>query len=162
MAHLLLTSPPCLCCTLQLMQVLKLPKEKWDEAKEHSKRAVIADNRLRVWYQDPTAMDVGLLFPCNLGQVALDQPAGECWCLLQLISVRTLRKHDSVVSAKLQRVAERHFTGKQTVSRCYCYPTYRHPYLHTCCPKHPPPLSMPPQACCCSTPSPAPPASRCC
>jgi hypothetical protein len=61
------------------MQVLKLPKEKWDEAREHSKRAVIADNRLRVWYQDPTTLDVGLLFPCHLGQVALDQPAGE-WC----------------------------------------------------------------------------------
>lgn len=30
-------------------QVLKLSKEKWDEARDHAMRAVVADNRMRIW-----------------------------------------------------------------------------------------------------------------
>ncbi len=31
------------------LQVLKLSKEKWDEARDHAMRAVVADNRMRIW-----------------------------------------------------------------------------------------------------------------
>lgn len=36
--------PPPPCC-----QVLKLSKEKWEEARDHAMRAVVADNRMRIW-----------------------------------------------------------------------------------------------------------------
>jgi hypothetical protein len=31
----------------QLQALLKLPKDKWEEAAEHAKRAVVPDNRMR-------------------------------------------------------------------------------------------------------------------
>ena len=34
----------------KLQQVLKLSKEKWDEARDHAMRAVVADNRMRIWW----------------------------------------------------------------------------------------------------------------
>ena len=58
-------------------QVLKLSKEKWDEARDHAMRAVVADNRMRIWYADKQNMEVGLLFTCRLGNVDLDRPVGE-------------------------------------------------------------------------------------
>lgn len=33
----------------KLQHVLKLSKEKWDEARDHAMRAVVADNRMRAW-----------------------------------------------------------------------------------------------------------------
>ena len=33
----------------KLQQVLKLSKEKWDDARDHAMRAVVADNRMRIW-----------------------------------------------------------------------------------------------------------------
>lgn len=30
-------------------KVLKLSKEKWEEARDHAMRAVVADNRMRIW-----------------------------------------------------------------------------------------------------------------
>ena len=60
----------------KLQQVLKLSKEKWDEARDHALRAVVADNRMRIWYADKRSMDVGLLFTCRLGSVDLDRPVG--------------------------------------------------------------------------------------
>jgi hypothetical protein len=57
-------------------QVLKLSKEKWDEARDHAMRAVVADNRMRIWYADKGTMEVGLLFVCRLGNVDLDRPVG--------------------------------------------------------------------------------------
>ena len=33
----------------KLQQVLKLSKEKWDDARDHAMRAVLADSRMRVW-----------------------------------------------------------------------------------------------------------------
>lgn len=60
----------------KLQQVLKLSKEKWDEARDHAMRAVVADNRMRIWYADKSSMDVGLLFTCRLGSVELDRPVG--------------------------------------------------------------------------------------
>ena len=57
-------------------QVLKLSKEKWDEARDHAMRAVVADNRMRIWYADKGNMEVGLLFTCRLGNVELDRPVG--------------------------------------------------------------------------------------
>lgn len=33
----------------KLQQLLKLSKEKWDEARDHAMRAVVADNRMRIW-----------------------------------------------------------------------------------------------------------------
>ena len=33
----------------KLQHVLKLSKEKWDEARDHAVKAVVADNRMRAW-----------------------------------------------------------------------------------------------------------------
>ncbi|KAK9803602.1 hypothetical protein WJX72_004040 [[Myrmecia] bisecta] len=60
----------------KLQQVLKLSKEKWDDARDHAMKAVVADNRMRIWYVDKTTMEVGLLFTCRLGNVDLDRPVG--------------------------------------------------------------------------------------
>jgi hypothetical protein len=65
----LLSSPFCL-------QVLKLSKDKWEEARDHAMRAVVCDGRMRIWYADKDSMDVGLLFACRLGGVDLDRPVG--------------------------------------------------------------------------------------
>ena len=62
----------------KLQQVLKLSKEKWDDARDHAMRAVVADNRMRIWYADKANMELGLLFICRLGNVDLDRPVGEC------------------------------------------------------------------------------------
>ncbi|KAF8065943.1 sua1 [Scenedesmus sp. PABB004] len=58
----------------QLLALLKLPRDKWDEAAEHAKRAVVPDNRMRAWYADPASADLGLLFACRLGVVDLRRP----------------------------------------------------------------------------------------
>jgi hypothetical protein len=60
----------------KLQQTLKLSKEKWEEARDHAMRAVVADNRMRIWYADRDSMDVGLLFTCRLGTVDLERPVG--------------------------------------------------------------------------------------
>jgi hypothetical protein len=60
----------------KLQQVLKLSKEKWDEARDHAMRAVVADNRMRIWYATNGPMDVGLLFTCRLGSAELERPVG--------------------------------------------------------------------------------------
>lgn len=60
----------------KLQQTLKLSKEKWEEARDHAMRAVVADNRMRIWYVDRDSMDVGLLFTCRLGTVDLERPVG--------------------------------------------------------------------------------------
>lgn len=60
----------------KLQQVLKLSKEKWDEAKDHAMRAVVADNRMRIWYSDVGSCSGGLLFACRLGIVDLERPVG--------------------------------------------------------------------------------------
>lgn len=60
----------------KLQQILKLSKEKWDEARDHAMRAVVADNRMRIWYADRESMEVGLLFTCRLGTVDLERPVG--------------------------------------------------------------------------------------
>ena len=57
-------------------QVLKLSKEKFDDARDHAMRAVVADNRMRIWYEDKSNMDVGLLFTCRLGNADLERPVG--------------------------------------------------------------------------------------
>ena len=64
----------------KLQQVLKLSKEKWDDARDHAMRAVVADNRMRIWYADKANMEVGLLFTCRLGNVDLDRPVGMPLC----------------------------------------------------------------------------------
>ena len=81
------TNPP----TPPLPQVLKLSKEKWDDARDHALRAVVADSRARVWYADPPRAGAlprdasggappgatqGLLFAARLGDVYLDRPLG--------------------------------------------------------------------------------------
>ncbi|KAK9846825.1 hypothetical protein WJX84_002893 [Apatococcus fuscideae] len=60
----------------KLQQVLKLSKEKWDDARDHAMRAVVADNRMRIWYVDKQQMELGLLFTCRLGNCDLDRPVG--------------------------------------------------------------------------------------
>lgn len=67
----------------RLQHVLKLSKEKWDEAKDHALRAVVADNRMRAWYANQQQMDMGLLFVTQMGKIDLDRPVGEsrlCKC----------------------------------------------------------------------------------
>lgn len=59
-----------------LVQVLKLSKEKWDEARDHAMRAVVADNRMRIWYSDLGSCGDGLLFTCRLGNIDLERPVG--------------------------------------------------------------------------------------
>ena len=61
----------------KLQQVLKLSKEKWDDARDHAMRAVVADNRMRIWYADKANLELGLLLICRLGNVDLDRPVGE-------------------------------------------------------------------------------------
>lgn len=62
----------------KLQQVLKLSKEKWDDARDHAMRAVVADSRMRIWYADKSTLDVGLLFTCRLGNIDLERPVGAC------------------------------------------------------------------------------------
>jgi hypothetical protein len=66
----------------KLQQVLKLSKEKWDDARDHAMRAVVADNRMRIWYADKASMELGLLFTCRLGNVDLDRPVGASICAI--------------------------------------------------------------------------------
>lgn len=58
----------------KLQHVLKLSKEKWEEAKEHAMRAVVADNRMRAYYPDRRALEPALLFICRMGCVDLERP----------------------------------------------------------------------------------------
>eukprot|EP00798_Chlamydomonas_sp_ICE-L_P011523 gene11523-34235_t len=57
-----------------LKHVLKLSKEKWDEARDHAMRAVVGDGRMRAWYADRQTLEIGLLFATRLGCVDLDRP----------------------------------------------------------------------------------------
>lgn len=74
----------------KLQHVLKLSKEKWEEARDHAMRAVVPDNRMRAWYADRRNMDIGLLFTCRLGAVELERPVGKTgviamgcsWCVM--------------------------------------------------------------------------------
>eukprot|EP00210_Caulerpa_lentillifera_P004247 g4051.t1 len=58
----------------KLQQVLKLSKEKWDEAREHAYKCVVPDNRMRAWYSDRYNHEVGLLFTCRMGIIDMDRP----------------------------------------------------------------------------------------
>lgn len=60
----------------KLQHVLKLSKEKWDEARDHAMRAVVADNRMRAWYADRRSCELGVLFTARLGNVDLERPVG--------------------------------------------------------------------------------------
>lgn len=79
----------------KLQAVLKLSKEKWDDARDHALRAVVADSRMRIWYSPEGGSDSGngssqsrsggndgappadgLLFAARLGDVDLDRPVG--------------------------------------------------------------------------------------
>ncbi len=64
----------------QLQLVLKLSKEKWDEASAHALQAVQPDFRKRVWYPPGHNMGIGILFGCKYGAVALK----DCVMLLQV------------------------------------------------------------------------------
>lgn len=77
----------------KLQQVLKLSKEKWDDARDHAMRAVVADNRMRIWYADKANMEVGLLFTCRLGNVDLDRPVGASVSLVDMCCC----KHSCIV-----------------------------------------------------------------
>lgn len=56
--------------------VLKLSKEKWEEAAAHAATAVVSDFRRRVWHP-PNGSAVGLLFGCKYGGVLLKEPVCE-------------------------------------------------------------------------------------
>ena len=49
----------------KLQQVLKLSKEKWDDARDHAMRAVVADNRMRIWFAIPLL----IAFPHSLPHI---------------------------------------------------------------------------------------------
>lgn len=51
--------------------MLKLSKEKWDEAAAHAMQAVQPDFRKRVWYPPGHNMGIGILFNCKYGAVCL-------------------------------------------------------------------------------------------
>lgn len=68
----------------QLQALLKLPKEKWDEAADHARKAVVPDSRMRAWLPQTAAtaaarhgVYLGLLFPCKLGVADIKRPVGE-------------------------------------------------------------------------------------
>ncbi|KAI8463749.1 MAG: hypothetical protein J3K34DRAFT_526758 [Monoraphidium minutum] len=54
-----------------MQAVLKLSREKWDEAARHALEAVHPDFRRRVWYPPGQNMGVGLVFNCKDGGVQL-------------------------------------------------------------------------------------------
>lgn len=58
--------------------VLKLSKEKWEEAATHASQAVQSDFRRRVWYPPAAAATVGLVYGCKYGAVQLKDPVCEC------------------------------------------------------------------------------------
>jgi hypothetical protein len=64
--------------------VLKLSKEKWDEAAAHAMQAVQPDFRKRVWYPPGHNMGIGILFNCKYGAVCLKESVA----LLQVRSSR--------------------------------------------------------------------------
>ena len=51
-----------------LCLLLLCSREKWEEARDHAMRAVVGDSRMRAWYADRRATDIGLLFACRLGR----------------------------------------------------------------------------------------------
>lgn len=59
------------------IQALKLNKQKWEEAREHSERAVETDDEPRCWFPANLQEGAGLLFPCSFGVVDLEHPLGE-------------------------------------------------------------------------------------
>jgi hypothetical protein len=61
----------------QLQTLLKLPKDKWDEAVCQAKGAVFPDSRPRAWFADRSGT-FGLLFRATLGEVDLKRPEGVC------------------------------------------------------------------------------------
>eukprot|EP00198_Chlamydomonas_reinhardtii_P001203 XP_001690538.1 predicted protein [Chlamydomonas reinhardtii] len=91
----------------KLQHVLKLSKEKWDEARDHAMRAVVADNRMRAWYADRRSCELGVLFTARMGNVDLDRPVG----LLQTRMEAGERKTEAILVAQLnpnQREMLRH------------------------------------------------------
>lgn len=59
----------------ELLTLLKLSKEKWEDACAHARQAVAPDNMMRAWYADMRTMALGLLFPCSLAKIKFDRPA---------------------------------------------------------------------------------------
>ncbi len=66
------------CPAAQIQMVLKLSKEKWEEAAAHAAQAVQSDFRRRVWYPPAAAATVGLVYGCKYGAVQLKDPVCEC------------------------------------------------------------------------------------
>ncbi|GAX78271.1 hypothetical protein CEUSTIGMA_g5713.t1 [Chlamydomonas eustigma] len=84
----------------RLQHVLKLSREKWEEARDHAMRAVVGDGRMRAWYADRRSMDAGLLFTCRLGSVELDRPVA----LLQTIDDEGEARVEATLMANLTPV----------------------------------------------------------
>ena len=62
----------------RLQQILKLSKEKWEDARDHALKAVVVDNRMRFWWPSPQQHypRTGLVFLCSKGTVDLERPVG--------------------------------------------------------------------------------------
>jgi len=56
-----------------LQCILKLSKEKWEEAAQHALTAVVPDFRRRVWYPPGEDIGVGIVFNCKYGAVQLKE-----------------------------------------------------------------------------------------
>lgn len=59
-----------------LQHILKFSADKFNEAREHAIKAIVPDNRMRVWYPDSNDPSYGILFACRLGCIDMRKPAG--------------------------------------------------------------------------------------
>jgi hypothetical protein len=76
----------------RLQQVLKLNKEKWEEAREHALKAVVVDNRMRVWWASPSS-------GANIRIGASPLLLGTCACLCHnVFAAKTTWKGEAALS----------------------------------------------------------------
>lgn len=58
-------------------RVMKMSEEQWNDACDHAKKALPADDYLRVWWCGPKwEPELGLLYACRRGDVFLSRPLG--------------------------------------------------------------------------------------
>ena len=78
-----------------LQCILKLSKEKWEEAAQHALTAVVPDFRRRVWYPPGEDIGGGIVFNCKYGAVQLKE--GICTAHTGAdgaVQVRVRQKHE--------------------------------------------------------------------
>lgn len=78
----------------KLQQVLKLSKEKWEDARDHAMKAVVPDSRMRAWYSDRLNHQEGLLFTSRMGIVEMERPVALLHKIGQNIQATLLEQLD--------------------------------------------------------------------